>query len=437
MRLLPWLLFAALLTATPAFGADVAFGRYHALIIGIDDYRHLPRLKSAVNDARAVDEVLRREYGYSTTLLLDPTRAQMLRALERAREELSNSDNLLIFYAGHGQLDRAADNGFWLPVDAEADSQVEWVPVSTVTGMLRAATAKHVLVIADSCYSGTLTRDAPAPLASTARQVELDRIASLRARKALTSGGLEPVWDGGGDGHSVFSRALLRALRGNREVLDGYGLFRQLRRNVVVNAEQTPTYGDIRFAGDEGGDFLFVPLSRARATPPKAAAPAAPAPAPPDPETVFWQSIQNSTEAGDYRAYLQQFPTGVFAPLARTRIERLTAPKEVDVAAIDPRQEEMELLEDYFENSAAEFLNEIETYDQRENILSDGDVDSAFAAALRGYEILAYENEVFTVDVEVALGGGAERHLVLHLRRVHGAFRNQFWRKYEIVGHRR
>ncbi len=363
-RLLACLLCGAFLVATPALGTDAAFGRFHALIIGIDAYRHLPRLKSAVKDARAADEVLRREYGYSTTLLLDPTRAQMLRALERARAELSSKDNLLIFYAGHGHLDRAADNGFWLPVDAEAGSQVEWAPVSTMTGMLRAATAKHVLVIADSCYSGTLTREAPAPRVSTARRMELDRIASLRARKALTSGGLEPVWDGGGDGHSVFCRALLRALRGNREVLDGYGLFRQLRRNVVVNAEQTPTYGDIRFAGDEGGDFLFVLLSRARAIP-KSAQPAAREPAAPDPETVFWQSVQNSTEAGDYRAYLQQFPAGVFAPLARARMQRLSNPKEVTVAVIDPRQEERELLEDYFENSAEEFLNEIEKYDLR------------------------------------------------------------------------
>ena len=259
---------------------------------------------------------------------------------------------------------RTMASGFWLPVDAEADSQVERVPVSTMTGMLRAATAKHVLVIADSCYSGTLTREAPAPRVSTARRMELDRIASLRARKALTSGGLEPVWDGGGDGHSVFCRALLRALRGNREVLDGYGLFRQLRRNVVVNAEQTPTYGDIRFAGDEGGDFLFVLLSRVRAIP-KSAQPAARKPAAPDPETVFWQSVQNSTEAGDYRAYLQQFPAGVFAPLARARMQRLSTPKEVTVAVIDPRQEERELLEDYFENSAEEFLNEIEKYDLR------------------------------------------------------------------------
>jgi hypothetical protein len=34
--------------------------------------------------------------------------------------------------------------------------------------------------------------------------------------------------------------------------------FEQVRQNVVLNADQTPEYSDIRRAGHEGGDFLFV-----------------------------------------------------------------------------------------------------------------------------------------------------------------------------------
>ena len=247
----------------------IDFGRYHALVIGINNYQHIKPLETAVNDASAIHDVLRRRYGFKSKLLLNPTRLELVRALETVRNELDEGDNLLLFYAGHGYLDAETDEGFWLPVDADEDSQVNWVPVSTVTRMIKGTFAKHVLVVADSCYSGTLTREGPT-FRRTApdRMAELKRIAGKRARKALTSGGLEPVFDGGGDGHSVFTRALLEALRENTEPLDGYQLYSNLRRAVAVNAPQTPEYSDIRFADDQGGDFVFVPTGLGGSLPP-------------------------------------------------------------------------------------------------------------------------------------------------------------------------
>ena len=86
----------------------------------------------------------------------------------------------------------------------------------------------------------------------------MDRlVASKRARVVLTSGGLEPVEDGAGE-HSVFARALLEALEENDGVLEGAALFTRIRRPVILNAAQTPEYGDIRFADHQGGDFLFI-----------------------------------------------------------------------------------------------------------------------------------------------------------------------------------
>ena len=83
-------------------------------------------------------------------------------------------------------------------------------------------------------------------------------MAAKHARTVLTSGGLEPVVDAGGGGHSVFAKAFLQALDGNRGILDGQSLFANLKRPVVVNAAQTPEYSDLRFVGHDGGDFLFV-----------------------------------------------------------------------------------------------------------------------------------------------------------------------------------
>ncbi len=79
----------------------------------------------------------------------------------------------------------------------------------------------------------------------------------------LASGGLEPVVDRGGrDNHSVFASAFTSALKENRGVMDGTQLFSKIRRPVMLNADQTPEYSDIRKAGHEGGEFLFVRRKR-------------------------------------------------------------------------------------------------------------------------------------------------------------------------------
>ena len=113
--------------------------------------------------------------------------------------------------------------------------------------------------VAESCYSGTLVRAASAQLATRQNKVAwVKRMLQKRARTVLVSGGLEPVLDGGGGEHSVFAKAFLSALRGNNDVMDGRALFDAIKRPVVFNADQTPQYSNIRYAGHEGGEFMFV-----------------------------------------------------------------------------------------------------------------------------------------------------------------------------------
>ncbi len=84
------------------------------------------------------------------------------------------------------------------------------------------------------------------------------RMAQKRTRVALTSGGLEPVEDNTGGGHSPFAKAFIAALRANAAIIDGTTLFNKVRRPVMLSADQTPQYSDVRKAGHDGGDFLFV-----------------------------------------------------------------------------------------------------------------------------------------------------------------------------------
>ena len=235
---------------------DIDFGKYHALVIGNNTYRELPDLQSAVNDARTVGALLEHQYGFEVELLTNATRSEIFGSLASMRRRVGSNDNVLIYYAGQGWRDKEAAEGYWMPIDAEEDSPSNWLSSANLTSEIRRSKAKHILVVADSCFSGTLTRG----LTIKSRTPDyLERIAAKKARTALTSGGLEPVMDsGGGSNHSVFAAAFLSILNENDAVLDGHQLFTLVRKKVIMGSEQTPEYGDIRRAGHDGGDFLFV-----------------------------------------------------------------------------------------------------------------------------------------------------------------------------------
>ena len=246
----------------------VDFGTYHALVIGNQEYAHLPNLSTPVNDAREIADLLRGRYGFKTQLLINASRYEILAALNELRAQLTDRDNLLIFYAGHGELDNVNLRGHWLPVDAEAESSANWISNIAITDVLNVMAAKHVLVIADSCYSGAMTRSGIARLEtglSSETKVKWYRTMSkARARAVLTSGGLKPVLDAGGGGHSIFTRALLDTLRDNQRVLQGYAVYREVQKRVKraaaqLNVDQDPQYAPIKFAGHEAGEFFFLP----------------------------------------------------------------------------------------------------------------------------------------------------------------------------------
>jgi hypothetical protein len=235
--------------------SDVKFGTYHALVIGSNNYKYLPKLKTAKSDAKAVAKILKSKYGYKVKTLINATRNDILDAFDVYRETLTKTDNLLVYYAGHGYLDEEDNRGYWMPVDARPNRRRAWLSNSDITGTLKALKAKHVMVMADSCYSGTLTRG----LSIKKRSSDYVReVAAKKARVVITSGGLEPVADKSGGAHSPFASVFLDVLNSNNGVLDGTKLFNKMRRPVMLKADQTPAYADVRKAGHDGGDFLFV-----------------------------------------------------------------------------------------------------------------------------------------------------------------------------------
>ncbi len=299
------------------------FGRFHARVIGNNDYQHLPKLTTAVADADAVAALLRDRYGFRITKLVNATRRDIADAFNRLRQTLTEADNLVVYYAGHGVLDREAGEGYWQPIDARPDNDSQWFPNTRLTRYLKAMSARHVMVIADSCYSGNLTRGATSTLRSAVdRQVWIDRMNAKRSRTALTSGGLEPVLDSGGGGHSVFARAFLDTLRENAGVLFGQELFDRMKGQVVANADQTPEYSDIRYTGHQKGDFLLVAVAAGAGAEASAATAGEPERRQDagEYEALYWRSIMNSADPAMYEAYLRRYPGGRFAEIAKLKI---------------------------------------------------------------------------------------------------------------------
>lgn len=246
--------FASSTSEAPIF-RGLPGGKFHALVVGNADYESFPNLDTAVTDARAVESMLSTRYGFTTQLLTNASRYDVLSALAALRSIAGPEDSVLLYYAGHGVLDQETGQGYWLPVNAETDSFARWLSTADITAALAGSRAKHALVIADSCFAGTLVRDASGSM----RTARWQRLAAKRSRTVMTSGGLEPVIDGGGGAHSVFAAALLESLRSNGDVLEAGQLFVAVRDRVVLAADQTPEYAPLRRAGHDGGDFLFVP----------------------------------------------------------------------------------------------------------------------------------------------------------------------------------
>lgn len=246
------------------------FGAYYAMVIGNGSYPNHPdgALASAVNDAKAVEELLREQYGYRVTSRYNASRQQILNAFRILKEELGPNDNLLVYYAGHGAYEN--DQGYWHGVDYGNDPNAA-IPTDEITGILRSMKAKHVMVIADSCYAGALagvSMRLPEELARQPDPTWVKVSANRTIRLAMTSGGLKPVLDSDDGRHSIFAKAFLNELGTNGDVMRGAKLFFTIAAHVQEAAKdfglaQEPTYSPIRGGEDIGWDYFFVPASAA------------------------------------------------------------------------------------------------------------------------------------------------------------------------------
>ena len=233
-------------------------GRYYALIIAVKDYTHpsVNDLLFPIQDGERLIDVLTTDYTFepeNIRFLKSPNRRAILKAFQSLKAELTSFDNLLIFYSGHGWWDNDLKQGYWLPRDAERDDISEWLSNSTIRDYVRGIKNRHTLLISDACFSGGIFK---VRSAFTKPKPSIEKIYEMLSRKAITSGALKIVPD-----QSVFLEYLVNYLEKNEaKYMYSEKLYIDMKPAVINNSplNQTPLYGTIHGAGDEGGDFIFI-----------------------------------------------------------------------------------------------------------------------------------------------------------------------------------
>lgn len=292
-----------------------------ALIVGVAAYQAVPPLANPANDAADIGAALGR-LGFQTEVVIDPDRATLEQAVRRFGARARGADAALFFYAGHAV--EAGGRNWLLPrtadITSDRDLRFEALDADGVLEQVEGA-ARVTIVLLDAC------RDNPfrGRMASGTRSAGAPGLAPVRAAVGtLIAFATAPgtVAEDGRGRNSPFTAALLQRLE--QPGVELRQLMAEVRRDVreATGGRQVPW----EHSSLEGA-FYFKPPA------PASAPAAAPRTAAADPELLFWDSIRGSTDAADFRAYLERFPQGTFAPLARNRLAQLAAPATAPAAA--------------------------------------------------------------------------------------------------------
>ena len=241
-------------TRKTASSPDV--GVNYLLVIAINAYQNFPTLYNCVKDAKDLIQLLTEKYQFgeeSVFTLFDEeaTTSRIFTKFETLAERIKPIDNLIIYFAGHGEYKKVFNEGYWIPVDARDNSVGQYIPNSEIKTMLTAIKTQHTFLIADSCFSGSLFQR------GNHRNVVRRRIERFPSRWGLTSGRSEIVGDGKPGENSPFAKSILYLLKNNLEPLSVQELCAHVTETVEANATQTPIGEPLNIPGHQGGQFVF------------------------------------------------------------------------------------------------------------------------------------------------------------------------------------
>lgn len=186
-------------------------GNYHALLIAVQSYNDLGinDLAKPIDDAKQLRQVLTKNYTFDPSgivLLENPTKETLVNSLVEMQDKLTDQDNLLIYFSGHGIIKN--EIGYWLPSDAKMDNRASWFSNGEFRDYVNCINSKHTLVIADACFSGSIFTGGFRDVAVAS----CEEMAKVKSRRAMTSGANTVVPD-----ESVFLKLLCNLLEVNQQ----------------------------------------------------------------------------------------------------------------------------------------------------------------------------------------------------------------------------
>lgn len=337
--------------AAPDAGAPGA--KRVALVIGNSKYVHAVELPNPANDARLIASTLRNA-GFEVIEGVDQDNAGMHGLISKFTEQSYDADLAVIFYAGHGmQVD---GKNFLIPVDAELTSpaylKTRTIQIDDFMAALPPDPAVGVIIL-DACRDNPLARTLAAAMPKTRSTALGTGLAPIDPKsEGVGTGGIliayatDPgaiAFDGNGV-DSPYSTALARHL--TEPGVEIQSALTRVRGEVAETTQgrQRPWHNASLGREVFLGKPVVAAAPAAKPATDAAGAAAAAAPAlvvgePPswEVEQRLWDEASKRNTAPFYEAYLEQFPNGRFATVARLNIDALKDPKaqEREVAALD------------------------------------------------------------------------------------------------------
>jgi hypothetical protein len=236
----------------------------YALLFATDKYDYWNRLVNPINDIRTISEELKKSYKFAIDVNENPTQGNILSKLrEYALRTYSDDDQLLIFFAGHGQFDEVFKEGFIVTKDSKQNDEgrISYISHNRLRSQIDNIPCKHIFLVIDACFGGTfdpliaqLDRHTD-DYSEVSKPEFIQRKMKFKTRKFLTSGGKEYVSDGRPGQYSPFVRKFLEALRsygGN----DGILTLGEIN-NYVEKVKPEPRFGEFG-SNEPGSDFIFI-----------------------------------------------------------------------------------------------------------------------------------------------------------------------------------
>ncbi len=233
-----------------------------ALFFATDRYEEWDDLVNPIDDAHSIAKVLEEQYGFQVEIVENASKDQVWDKIRSYADKKYNpQDQLLIFFAGHGQYDETFGEGYVVPTDAKRvdNAKSSYISHNRLRNNIDNIDCKHIMLAMDVCFGGTfdpiLARSRALKDYSVSTDEMLIRKLSLRTRKYITSGGKEYVSDGIPGHHSPFAAKIIQALgtRGGDDMI----LTLSELKSGMENLALVPRFGS--FGSDEStSDFVFI-----------------------------------------------------------------------------------------------------------------------------------------------------------------------------------